>query len=83
LSKRKFPEQIPEYFTHLKPNSLLSAREVALLFGYKDSQTLNKSVYKNIFPRSDLSITTKNGIKKNYWRVETICRYILKHNNLG
>jgi hypothetical protein len=83
LSKRKFPTEIPEYFQHLKKDSLLCSKDLVIVFGYSSAETLHNSVRDGVFPKPDRVKNISRAKNKYFWHVKTICEYILKHSSLG
>ena len=83
MSKRKFPTEIPEYFQYLKKDSLLCAKDLTKLFGYSTADTLHNSVKDGVFPKPDCIKNINKRSTRNFWTIQTICDYILKHSSLG
>jgi predicted DNA-binding transcriptional regulator AlpA len=74
---------IPDWAKTLKPTSLLSSNEVAVLLGIKVKALYNR-IERNSFPKADRSISNsmfgKNCKPRSYWYVKTVINHI---NGIG
>lgn len=68
--------QEPEWFKVLAPDSLVSAKDTTLLFGFSCSQGLMSSVRAGSFPPSDRLIERRPYKPKHYWKASTLRKEI-------
>ena len=65
------------------PNwSLLSAKDVNKIFGYKLRTSIATAVHRNIFPKPDKQISLKTGKKRSFWTVSTIRNEIIRRKKM-
>lgn len=86
-AKRKQIESLPEYFRHLRPDSSLTSREIADLYGITP-KSLRDRVERGTFPKPDWC---QKGSTKRFtegdptkpvkrWRVSTVLPHFIKEH---
>lgn len=81
MAERNKPIDL-EYLKFLKDDSLLNAKDIMQIFGFKHVAAFNKLVTRNQFPEHDIK---RKGIKKmkmpvRYWYKKTVMDAIAKFN---
>lgn len=66
----------PEWFKVLAPDSLVSSKDTALLFGFSSQESLISSVRTGSFPPSDKMIKRYPYRPKHYWKASTLRKEI-------
>ena len=65
------------------PNwSLLSAKDVNKIFGYKLRTSIATAVHRNIFPKPDKHIPLPKGKTRAFWTVATIKKEIVRRKTM-
>jgi len=76
--------KIPEYFKDLPDDANLNSRDVAKIFGYKNSSSITLAYQRGIIPKPDASLNSKMRNypnKNNIWKLSTIREWIKKTEN--
>ena len=75
------PKNIPEWFTLMKKNSLLSGTEVTKLFGFSSIGVIHRGITEGNFPQPDIMYEglNRSGWKdRAYWSKVTIMKEIVR-----
>ena len=65
------------------PNwSLLSAKDVNKIFGYKLRTSIATAAHRNIFPKPDKHIPLPKGKARAFWTVATIKKEIVRRKTM-
>lgn len=77
----KKPLKVPDYFKDLPDDAILSSRDVADIFGYKDKSHLTDAYNHKRIPDPDYRLPVRYGKKPSImWKVKTIREWIENDN---
>lgn len=77
--KLNVPTTLPEWFTLMNQNATLSARDVANLFGFSNTDSIRESH----FPPPDYVSRGHNGNPRRFWKVSTIKAEIVRRRGVA
>lgn len=69
---------IPDWFKYLPNDSLLTYKEMVIIFGYSEKTNLQQLLKTNSLPPpTPAPDARKNGVKIHVWRVDTVKKFLI------